>query len=866
MFNARQRLWCLKLLAVVFWASLLMLLFFSKTVKADTSDTVWSWTNNIPTVFSSKPVASITQTSCSNIYSTIHIDGDVEPRKACLTTGGKIRFGIYYVGGSSYGTAISFPYDTKMYRIGGLDKSCGGYDGCLYLPASDTLVTKQYLINNIVRSLVIYKNFTSRLRLEMNGLARIYSFNTANPDYISGYDAYYLPIGGIGISENSKWLAVEIKQRGVGLLNLDTMQMKRVSTVSLSYDQGTNSHSELAVSDDGGHIALMVVNSGFMIFDVSPNCGDELMDGAIANPCPTAHINFEDFIYRFHTAYYPRFDSSGGELNFYATSYTDTPREVVLRASGYAGQRLDYLALGDSYSSGEGETDDKYYLPGTNDRFEKCHVSSRSYPFLVASFQGISSSYVKSVACSGATTGDVVGSSNNYSGEGKRLGLKKLGLNSTDIALAQRLAVEIFLPGRVYQEAFISRYKPKLITIGIGGNDADLVGKLQICAGKNTCSLASGTKEREQVAIEIKNLFGKLVETYKQLQIDSPSSKIYAIGYPKIINENGSCDLVTGYLFDNVEKRFMNESIIYLNQVIEAAARAAGIKYIDIQDSYGNHVLCGSESPSAMNGVRLGDDSQYGWFLSLGNESFHPNPLGHSYAALSINAAVNNLSDFDYCGNDIISCPDDSVVAPEPSFYWIPNGYHDYPAQKATDFLSDRQIATDNQKQIVLDDYSLEPNSSVSVEITSSPRLLGQFAASGSGSLDVTITLPTDLEYGYHTVHIYGTSYSGESIELYQIIGYGEQNIEKPNDQANKELVDSNISDVNSANAKVNNDSNNATDDAKKDTEPIDLSLAEKATVITNQPTLSVGGNYDYVVVIVIMFIIISTVIITKIS
>jgi lysophospholipase L1-like esterase len=461
---------------------------------------------------------------------------------------------------------------------------------------------------------------------------------------------------------------------------------------------------------------------------------------------------------------------------------------------------------------------------------------------------------------------DVVGSSSDYSGEGDRLGPKKLGLSSTDIALAQRRAEEIFLPGRVYQEMFIIRYKPKLVTIGIGGNDVDLVGKLQICAGKDTCSLASDTKKREQVAIEIKNLFGKLIKTYEKLKIDSPSSKIYAISYPKIIDENGRCDLVTGFLFDNVEKRFMNESIIYLNQVIAAAAKAVGIKYINIQDSYGGHVLCGSKSPSAMNGVRLGDDSQYGWFLSLGNESFHPNSLGHSYAALSINAAVNNLSDFDYCGNDIISCPDDSVIAPDPSSYWVPNGYHDYPTLKAIDFLSDRQIAANNQKQITLDDYSLEPNSFVNVEITSNPRLLGQFTASDSGSLDVAITLPTDLEYGYHTVHIYGTSYSGESIELYQTIVYKEQNVEQSSDQADIELVDNNIDGANLATAKVNDNSNDVTNDAKKDVEPIDLSLAGKATVITNQPTLSVGGNYDYVVVIVIILIIISTAIITKIS
>jgi lysophospholipase L1-like esterase len=811
------------------------------------------------------------QTYCSNIFSTVTIDGEAGSKKACVTTGNRVKFGIYYVGGSSYGTAISFPYDTKMYKVGGLGEGCDGYNGCLYLPASDTLITKRYLINNIVRSLVVYKNFTSRLRLEMNGLARMYVVNTTNPDYIFESDGYAWPIGGIGISENSKWLAIEFLQRGIGLLNLDTMQMKRISTTSFSYNQGTNASVEIAVSNDGEHIALMGMNAGFMIFDVDSSCGDEATGGRmsavlpIASPCPRSMFSPWYFMPNFYTAYYPRFDSSGGELSFYATSYTDAPREMILRAYGYSGQRLDYLALGDSYSSGEGETDDEYYLPGTNDRFEKCHVSSRSYPFLVANIQGISSSYTRSVACSGATMGDVVGISINYPGQSKRLAESGLNLNPVDIVLSKSLAEEIFLPGRVYQETFAERYKPNVVTIGIGGNDAGLMKKLASCAGRDTCIWASSARGLEQASIEIKNLFEKLVETYKQLQIDSPGSKIYAIGYPKIIDENGSCDLITGYLFDNVEKRFMNESIIYLNQVIAAAAKAAGIKYIDIQDSYGNHVLCGSESPSAMNGVRTGDDSQYGWLLSLGNESFHPNPLGHSYVASSINTAVSNMSDFDYCGNGITTCPDNSVVAPEPSSYWISDGYHDYPVQKATDFLSDRQIAADNQKQIILDDYSLEPNSSVSVEITSSPRLLGQFTASTNGSLDVAIALPTDLEYGYHTAHLYGTSYSGELIELYQIINYKERNIDKSSGQADKEPGD-NVKSVNSATTKVDNNGDSVIDNVEKEAEPIGSSSVEKATVTTNQPTLSTGGNYDYVVVIVIIFIIILTAVVAKIT
>jgi hypothetical protein len=41
-----------------------------------------------------------------------------------------------------------------------------------------------------------------------------------------------------------------------------------------------------------------------------------------------------------------------------------------------------------------------------------------------------------------------------------------------------------------------------------------------------------------------------------------------------------------------------------------------------------------------------------------------------------------------------------------------------------------------------------------------------------SGGFNQEIKLPADLDYGFHTIHIVGKSYSGENIELYQSISY----------------------------------------------------------------------------------------------
>jgi len=747
------------------------------TASAITENTEWSWTGNSPKVYSSSVVAEVNPTTCQGVYQSKDIKDVDGLQITCLMASDKVRFGTYY-SDNSMSSAISFAFDSKMHRVWG---ACGLYNSCLYLPGTDTLVTKQYLVNGYVRSLVVYKNFTHRLNSTTHDKISGYDFDSSNPDYIfRNSTGYAWPIGSYGASENGKWLAIEFRSRGIGLLNIETLEMKRISTISPAYGVGSDPTSELAVSNDGRSLSIMGLNSGFKIYDNNPACGDAATDyrmeniEAIAKSCKTADINYSEIIDGFSRAFNPKFNENGGELSFYAVSHTNKVREVSLRANGYGGQNLDYLALGDSFTSGEGETDDKYYAPGTNDEFEKCHLSTRSYPYLLAGLYGIDSALMKSVACSGAKTTDVIGDNDSYEGQNNRLGKGKQNYSPPDIALAKTQAKYTYIPGRVRQEFFAIDNNSKVITIGIGGNDAGLMDKLKSCVGSmDTCNWASDPKKKEQTAIEIVNIFDKLVNTYKKIHEDSPSSKIYAIGYPKIIDENRGCGIGLDRVLDNTEKKFMNESVILLNRVVENAAKAVGIKYVDISNSLGNQVLCGSGSPSAMNDVRLGDDNQLNWLVTLGNEGFHPNSLGHSLVANTINKSISNLSSYSYCEDGSIICPDDSIKAPNPSNYWIPDVYHNYPTQQIANYVFDSSDGTDNrQKDLVLDSYSLAPNSAASVELTSNPISLGNFVASSDGSLNTSVTLPAELSEDYHTVHLYGTSYSGDPIELYQVIEF----------------------------------------------------------------------------------------------
>ncbi len=783
-YNSRLKIFRLFVLVIIGGFGLFII---SPSASAKTDVASWSWTDSEPVVFSSSPINDVGSTPCKTAYQTKDIAGEFNPRKVCFQAGSKINFGETYYSWGGFMPVVSFPNDNKMYKLSGV---CGEYDSCQYVSTSDTMIAKQYIVGGYTRFLVVFRNFSKRLRPFVNGITIRYDFDASNPDYVFKSDSGYTwGVNAIALSGDNKWLAIEIMQRGIGLLNLETLEMKRISTRYYSYGFGMDSIVEMAISNDGKYVVAMGQNAGITIIDTGGGCGDEATDERlypayrpprIATPCKEVEIDGNTLIHppigRFSKGIHPVFNDDGGELNFYAIpSYGWTSYELTLRANGYKGQRLDYLALGDSYTSGEGETDDKYYLPGTNEEFEKCHTSTRSYPYLIAKLSNIDPEYMRSVACSGAETKDIIGDDVTYTGQEERLGKDKLKMDGSDQAFAKTDAKYNFIPGRLHQETFVDHYKPKIITIGIGGNDAGLMSKLKSCAGPSTCNWATDEKYKEQTAKEIKSVYQKLVDTYKEISNVSPKSNIYAIGYPKIIDTSGDCDKLTGYLFDETERRFINESVSYLNQVVEAAAKASGIKYIDVWDSYGDQTLCGSKSPSAMNGVRVGDDNnlvnESNWFRFIGNEGFHPNYIGHKLVADKIENTVGNLNDYQYCGVGIDLCPDDTIMAPEPSSYWIPAESHNYPTQKETSFISDSADSTNNQqKQLITDVYSFTPGSTVEAMIYSEPKSLGQFVASSDGSLDVNIDLPNDLEEGYHTIRLIGTSYSGEPVELYQVI------------------------------------------------------------------------------------------------
>jgi hypothetical protein len=64
----------------------------------------------------------------------------------------------------------------------------------------------------------------------------------------------------------------------------------------------------------------------------------------------------------------------------------------------------------------------------------------------------------------------------------------------------------------------------------------------------------------------------------------------------------------------------------------------------------------------------------------------------------------------------------------------------------------------------------LQPGSQVRVYMLSEPTELGVYTVDDDGGLSAEIPAPSSVPSGYHTLHVEGFSYSGEPIDLWQII------------------------------------------------------------------------------------------------
>lgn len=211
------------------------------------------------------------------------------------------------------------------------------------------------------------------------------------------------------------------------------------------------------------------------------------------------------------------------------------------------------VALGDSYSSGEGA---KAYDPGTDRRGNECHRSSFAWPRLL----GASSTHL--LACSGAQTAQLYAGMRNRDDRGQVPRLREL---------AARTTVD-------------------LVTITIGGNDIGFAGHVRNCFFSPLPCLADG----EGIARDLDAVRADLARGYRAIRRAAPPARLVVVGYPEIVPSPGERDRCP--TLSEGEKERAQRVAADLNRTIASAAGAADARFVSIRHVLDGHELCTPDS------------------------------------------------------------------------------------------------------------------------------------------------------------------------------------------------------------------------------------------------------------------------------
>lgn len=270
---------------------------------------------------------------------------------------------------------------------------------------------------------------------------------------------------------------------------------------------------------------------------------------------------------------------------------------------------------------------------------------------------------------------------------------------------------------------------------------------------------------------EIDNEYSKLVVTYSSVKSAAKSSaKIYAIGYPHIADNAGSC--ADNVHLNSEEITLSNALIDHLNYAIQQATLSAGVAYVDVTNAFSGHQLCdGGTSNLAVNGLTYGQEVLH----MAGAESFHPDALGQKYLQNAIQTATGNFTTYSV-GNSSSAVQPSRISTTAQSLL---GPYRTADSNTISMPLLSNQIPDTGYKSnglnftVAQNESTLKPNTSYTVTLHSTPTNLGTFTTDADGNLTVSASIPSSVDNGIHTLDITGTNVAGQPVDLYQSIAVG---------------------------------------------------------------------------------------------
>ncbi|MCY3924466.1 MAG: GDSL-type esterase/lipase family protein [bacterium] len=314
-------------------------------------------------------------------------------------------------------------------------------------------------------------------------------------------------------------------------------------------------------------------------------------------------------------------------------------------------QPIRYVALGDSYSSGEQghpsaqKVGEEYHDVKNADL--ECRRWKLAYPELIGELLPGTVINLGSYACTGAVTyniHDTRGNSGSGLIETNRPSSSAPAYNP-NVPLADQ--DDDWEPRQAVSLAAMNALGPvDMVTLTIGGNDLDFASTLEACI-----RLLLGCAPPELLTEDgesplLRDTRQRIESALRKIRTAAPSASVFILGYPSLIpSSSGDCDEFSARQLVDIpfvgfavgaimritqgEQARLRAAAVALNHALRSAASSVGVHFVDVVPGFVGHEIC-TDFPYVW-GLEPGDGDD-----AYSHRSFHPNVEGHRVMALEV--------------------------------------------------------------------------------------------------------------------------------------------------------------------------------------------------------------------------------------
>jgi hypothetical protein len=260
----------------------------------------------------------------------------------------------------------------------------------------------------------------------------------------------------------------------------------------------------------------------------------------------------------------PASQSTGPEAAAEQSTDAAAPTGRPSRPDPLAGVYEDYVALGDSFTAGP-------LIHPADPQDDTCGRSLVNYPRLLA--RRLQVERLVDMSCSGAETRHLTERQSS-----------PFGTHPPQLSAVRR--------------------STDLVTLGIGGNDFGVFGRLITECARARADDPDGAPCRQRLS-GITEVFDRTEERVadglREIEVRAPEAEVVVVGYPRLAPEQGTCTDVLPFAAGDYA--FAHDVLQELNGALRRAASAAGAGYVDVAAAAEGHHACAGED-AWVNGRR----------------------------------------------------------------------------------------------------------------------------------------------------------------------------------------------------------------------------------------------------------------------